>query len=334
MGSFGRSVLTVLQPKLARVPNGFRRGLSIRLIAIGRRLFANTPVQRWTVTTLILKRVFRFGYGGGDLDLQFRGLRFIAPAGDVTIVPGIVGGFYEQLELDIFISVAAESSMVADVGGNIGVFACLAASQMTDGKVVSFEPVASNVAYLRRNLELNGFTERVEVVEQAVSDGIGIAPIYIADSIGTHSLASANAQSERRIDVSVTTLDDWFGQRKIDLLKIDVEGFDGHVIRGAKRTLARDRPTLFVEFTPQTLAAADVDPAEMLATIFELYDEAFLIDEPRHRIARTDEAELRSFMGHSGNWNLIAVADPTHRELIRSVLAPHPDDPAAPTGRV
>ena len=148
------------------------------------------------MTTLILKRVFRFGYGSEDLEVQFRGLRVVAPAADVTLVPGIVGGFYEQLELDIFIAVAAKSSLVADVGGNIGVFACLAASQMVTGRVVSFEPVPSNVAYLRRNLDANQLTDRVEVVEQAVSDTIGTAPIYIADSIGTHSLASANAYSD------------------------------------------------------------------------------------------------------------------------------------------
>jgi FkbM family methyltransferase len=297
-----------------------RRGFSIRVIAIGRRLFANTPVQRWRVTTLILNRVFRFGYGSGDLDLQFRGLRVFAPADDVTLVPGIAGGFYEQIELDIFTIVAARSSTIADVGGNIGLFACLAAAQRTDSRVVSFEPVPSNLSYLRRNIDANGLAGKIEVVEQAVSDEIGSAPIYIADSIGTHSLASANAASDHHIDVSVTTLDEWFGEQTIDLLKIDVEGFDGHVVRGARRTLARDKPTLFVEYTPQSLAAAGFDPGEMVATIFGLYDEVFLIDEPRHTIARTNETELLSFAGRTGNWNLIAVANPAHRELIQSTL--------------
>ena len=270
---------------------------------------------------MILNRVFRFGYGSEDLDLQFRGLRILAPANDVTLVPGIAGGFYEKLELDIFTTVAVESSSVADVGGNIGLFACLAASQKPDGRVVSFEPVPSNLTYLRQNIDTNGLADRVEVVEQAVSDKIGTAPIYIADSIGTHSLSSANAASERRVDVSVTTLDDWFGQQTIDLLKIDVEGFDGYVIRGAQRTLARDKPTLFVEFTPHALAAAGFDPAEMLTTVFELYDEVFIIDEPRHTIDRANETELLSFIGRSGNWNLVAVANSAHRALIQSAIA-------------
>ena len=59
----------------------------------------------------------------------------------------------------------------------------------------------------------------------------------------------------------------------------------------------------------------------MLALIFELYDEVFLVDEPRHTIARANEEELRSFIGRSGNWNLIAVADSAHQALIRAAVA-------------
>jgi FkbM family methyltransferase len=298
---------------------GLRRTLSDLTVALGRRLFANTPVQQWPATTMILRRVLRLGYGSDDVLVQFRGMTIAAPAGDVTILPGILGGFYEKLELDVFTRVAAACSLVVDVGGNIGIFACAAATSMPNGRVISFEPVPANLAYLRRNLVANEVADRVEIVEQAVSDTRGSAPIYLADSIGTHSLASANAKSARRLDVSVTTLDDFLGAQAPELLKIDVEGLDARVLRGGRRMLEQHKPTLFVEYTPVALAAAGSDPAEMLEQIFSVYDEVYLVEEPRSSLARTSRLELAQLFGRRGNWNLIAVADRRHLSLVRGV---------------
>jgi hypothetical protein len=65
-----------------------REALPIRTIPLGRRLFANTPVQRLSITAAILRRVFHFGYGTGEIELEFRGMSLVVPADDVTVVPG------------------------------------------------------------------------------------------------------------------------------------------------------------------------------------------------------------------------------------------------------
>jgi FkbM family methyltransferase len=184
--------------------------------------------------------VFRFGYGADEIELEFRGASLSVPASDVTIVPGLVGGFYEKIELDLFEAVAERSALVVDVGGNVGMYACLAAMRAPAGRVVTFEPVPQNLGYLRRNLERNAVDARVEVVAKAVSDIPGVQPIYLADSVGTHSLSSVNAASQSRIDVEVTTLDECLADRPVDALKIDVEGLDGHALSGAKRPCSRD----------------------------------------------------------------------------------------------
>ena len=237
-----------------------REKLAIRTIAFGRRLFANTPVQRLPVTAAILKRVFRFGYGADEIELEFRRASLSVPASDVTIVPGLVGGFYEKIELDLFEAVAERSALVVDVGGNVGVYACLAAMRAPAGRVVTFEPVPQNLGYLRRNLERNAVDARVEVVAKAVSD----VPGRPADLSGGQHRNAFPLVGECRQPVANRRGGDHprrvSRDRPVDALKIDVEGLDGHALSGAKRLLQSRRPTLFVEFVPRSLAAAGFDP--------------------------------------------------------------------------
>jgi FkbM family methyltransferase len=307
-----------------------RRAVAIRVIELGRRLFANTPIQRWQVTTAVLRSVLRAGYGSGDVEVAFRGLRIVVPATDVTAAPGVLGGFYERLELDVFSTLARRSSLVVDVGGNIGLFTCVAASQMVEGSVITFEPVPTNLDYLRRNLELNGLAHLVEVVDRAVSDEIGTAPIYLAEGTGTHSLASAVAASARQIEVEVTTLDHWLGDRAVDLLKIDVEGFDIHVLRGGMTLLERARPTLFVEYSAPAMIAAGFEPTDLLRRIFDTYESVFLVDEPKRIFRPVLPEEVPALSGPHAYWNLIAVANPAHLELVEAAAGGFSTASAAP----
>ncbi|MGH2870711.1 MAG: FkbM family methyltransferase [Solirubrobacteraceae bacterium] len=298
-----------------------RAKLAIRTIALGRRLFANTPIQRLPITTAVLKRVFEFGYGDDEIDISFRGAELRVPAQDVTIVPGLVGGFYEEIELDLFEAVAAKSSLVVDVGGNVGVYACLAAMRMPTGRVVTFEPVPANLDYLERNVERNGVSSRVEIVGKAVSDAAARQPIFLADSIGTHSLSSVSADSKSQIEVDVTTLDAAVGDQPVDVLKIDIEGFDGHALKGAARLIESRRPTLFVEFVPRSLGAAGFSPEAMIGLVFDAYERVFVIDEPRGTVEQITQSQLLELAAHDGNRNLVAVSNPQHLEAIRTLLA-------------
>jgi FkbM family methyltransferase len=296
------------------------------MIRVGRRLIANTPVQRLPLTTEIYRRVFRLGYPSDEVRTNFRGLDLALPTSDVTIVPGLIGGYYEKLELDLFERLCAASRTVLDVGGNIGLFASLAAArlQSDDGTVVCFEPVPGNLTYLRRNLEQNGLTGRVTVEASAVGERAGTIDIFLVDgAIGTHSASSKNAlNSVNAVSVPVVSLDAYTRARlstPVDLLKIDVEGYEGHVLRGAMNMLTEQRPSLFVEYVPVHLANCGFPPKELLDIVFGLYPRVYLVDDVRGVIRRSSTEDLLDRALEHKNGNLIAVDDGMHPEHARAI---------------
>ncbi len=122
-------------------------------IKSARKLFANTAAQRLPLTSRVYAKVFKFGSAGDEVTATFRGVRLTSPTRDITITPGLVGGFYEKIELDVFEQLAIVSDTIIDVGANIGLYSCLAASRASANcVVVAFEPAPENLSYLRRNL--------------------------------------------------------------------------------------------------------------------------------------------------------------------------------------
>ncbi|MCA1571273.1 MAG: FkbM family methyltransferase [Chloroflexi bacterium] len=139
-----------------------------------------------------------------------------------------------------------------DVGSHIGYFALQAARIVgATGCVLAFEPMPGNGTRLRRNIELNA-AENVTVVARAVAAQTGAMRIARTDagiaSTFTWTLEESPNDVERRM-VDVTTLDAMVGEHGIpDLVKVDAEGTEVDVLRGAVTLRAAGVPFL-VEFT-------------------------------------------------------------------------------------
>lgn len=304
----------------------WRGRASSGVIRVARRLIANTPLQRLPLTTAIYRRVFRLGYPSDEVSISFRGVNLTLPTGDVTIVPGLIGGYYEKIGLDVFERLCATSRSVVDVGANIGLFSCLAASRLAaGGSVVSFEPIPANLRYLRQNLAQNGSAELVTVEASAVGERAGDIEIFLVEgSIGTHSASSRNAlDSANSVTVPVVNLDA-YAQRlsgPIDVLKVDVEGYEGHVLRGARAVLTQQRPSLFVEYVPVHLTNCGFPPAELLDIVFDNYAQVYLVDDVRGTIQRRTKTELLDPSHEHKNANLIAVDAQAHPEHVATIEA-------------
>jgi FkbM family methyltransferase len=300
---------------------GLRSRVAMTTIRVARRVFSGTPIETLPVTSWLRGLIFRAGFGTGQLETTIRGMSFVLPAGgDVSMVPSLVGGYHERIELDIYAQLAGVSSLVIDVGANIGLYTCVGAAAMASGKVEAFEPVPANLEFLRRNVDANGVADRCVIVEEAVSDRSGSARLYLSNGIGNHSLAAENAESDRYIDVAVTTIDERFAGRKVDVLKVDVEGFDVHVLRGALQTLRTQLPAVFVELLTGRLEHAGIAPSDLVELLVDVYDEIFVTDEPRGLVQRATRAELLKLSERKIHTNLVAVSRPEHLEIVRAYV--------------
>jgi FkbM family methyltransferase len=166
-----------------------------------------------------------------------------------------------------------------DVGANVGVFT-LAGSRRVGpkGHVFSFEPSSRERATLERNVALND-CGNVTVIPSAVGDRGGTATLRVA--AGQHrgqntlapSFAYAGVQMERQETVPLVTLDDlWRSQtvRRPDVLKIDAEGSELQVLRGASSLLREAMPVVLFEINDTLLEASGASRAmvEQLLTSF------------------------------------------------------------------
>ena len=137
---------------------------------------------------------------------------------------------------------------VLDVGAHQGTFACQAAQRAgPNGRIFAFEPVPSNQKLFRCNARQNGLST-IELWEGAVSDTNGSCNFYLAPYSGNHSMESGSAG--HMIRVPCICLDSWMNEKqpeRVDLLKIDVEGAEDRVIRGAENLLKRFRPRIVAE---------------------------------------------------------------------------------------
>lgn len=208
-----------------------------------------------------------------------------------------VGWPYEIRQL---VLLAKPGDVVVDVGANYGYTACLFAYEVEDqGHVLAMEPGPRMFDLLRRNVERN-VPGRVTVVNAAVGSEPGRAQLHRSGSnLATHSLSPTLVPNVRDVvDVEVRTLDElcatYLPEREPDLLKVDVEGWELEVLRGGRAMLERARPTIWLEFWPDGIAAAGFDPKGVLDLMHELDYTITAHDLVREDVVdSSDEAILR-----------------------------------------
>jgi FkbM family methyltransferase len=139
-----------------------------------------------------------------------------------------------------------------DIGANVGFFSVIASRLVgASGRVVAFEPVPRNLAYVRLNCRINRCSN-VRVVEAAVSDRSGEGTLMLARFAGGAALSVAGPPPDflREMRVTTVALDDWLaaqGGPRPDVVKIDVEGAELQALQGMRRILAELRPRILLE---------------------------------------------------------------------------------------
>jgi FkbM family methyltransferase len=154
----------------------------------------------------------------------------------------------ESNEIEVFRELMEIHDIVLDIGANVGLYSCLAASY---GKhAIAFEPSSRNLNFLYKNLWDNKFFD-VEVFPLGLAGQCGLGRIYGYGGIASFVPGWAQAREAQSCLVPLTTLDTIaagrFQNEKL-LIKMDVEGFELDVLAGAVKTLGMSpKPTWLVE---------------------------------------------------------------------------------------
>lgn len=159
-------------------------------------------------------------------------------------------------------------AVIADVGANIGVYSTFFSRCVgPTGIVYSFEPSRDNFERLSRTSRR---FPNVRVIEAAVGERSGTCQLYISDRLNVDERTyQPEGDSRRSIETRIVALDDYFepGQR-VDLIKMDIQGYELHALRGARRVVA-DNPgiAMLLEFWPYGLNQAGVCWSDLIAVL-------------------------------------------------------------------
>jgi len=158
-------------------------------------------------------------------------------------------GHYELPIQEVLRRELAAGQTFYDVGANAGFFTLLAARLVgVQGKCVAFDPLPGNIESLREQVELNSLSQCV-VVPEAVGAQPGTASFSFASAGDSQGhLGTSRRPGEQAIEVQVTTLDramERYGAPH--LVKLDVEGAEAQVLRGATQVLKAARPKWLIE---------------------------------------------------------------------------------------
>jgi FkbM family methyltransferase len=181
-------------------------------------------------------------------------------------------GEYENGSFDMLRQRLSSGATFIDVGANFGIYALRAAALVgTSGHVIAVEPNPASVRLLQTNIAASD-ASAVTVAPVACSDVDSMLELYVApqSNTGETSLSQANASQEGKVanayKVRARPLDDIIresGVTRVDAIKIDVEGAEYLVVKGAQQTLDRFRPMLLIEIVEHQLREMGTSSAEL-----------------------------------------------------------------------
>src|SRR5260370_3666073 len=219
---------------------------------------------------------------------------------------------YYEPELAYLEKVLSPGKVFIDVGANFGVYTLVASKLVgTSGRVIAFEPTAQSFAILRQNIALNHFAN-VRAFQFALAQRRGKAWLYhgwdpVGNSLGKDPLCGNEGE-----EVQTEALDKLLEEKGIDrvhAIKIDVDGAEELVLRGAIRCLTTHRPLVIFEFNPCSADRLVLSPCGASDLLVSLgYEFGLLVD-----CARSNNPESRPTY-----FNIVAIPKQSAGEFSRS----------------
>ena len=171
--------------------------------------------------------------------------------------------FQKEYEADNFNFINAqvkEGMTILDIGSHIGLMAVVFGKKVGNtGKVYAFEPTPSTSRILQETVRIN-HGNNISVEPYALADQKGKLSFYISNHLADNSNSLVNNhrtdRQESKVEVDVNTVDDFVKERniaKVDFIKVDVEGAEFKLLKGAQQTIRRDQPLIILAIHPDSI---------------------------------------------------------------------------------
>ena len=188
------------------------------------------------------------------------------------------GTFFINCQSDIFVTILASGHYeaqlarccrarlnthrdVIDVGANIGFYTIMFAKNLQSGKVLAIEPTPNAMSRLQKNIQLNGVQNKTIVFDGVASQQTGLENINVVvnkeeySSMGHIQHPCVRGMKYKTLTVASATIDDLTERFMLDpgFMKIDVEGMEHMVLKGAGKVLSKHRPIILMEVSDYLL---------------------------------------------------------------------------------
>lgn len=187
------------------------------------------------------------------LTVQIRGNVRICVPNDINLMTSYVlleqEDWFED-EIEFVRLMLQPGDRVIDVGANYGVYALTSAGLIgPEGRVWAIEPCTETLGFLRQSVDVNGFSN-VEVIKMALSDRQGHGYLSLSPNSELNAVTDARDPAVQYEEIETDTLDrcmSRFGWSDVAFIKIDAEGKEESILKGAQTFLAENSPLVMYE---------------------------------------------------------------------------------------
>jgi FkbM family methyltransferase len=226
-------------------------------------------------------------------------------------------GTYSPHLLQLLDRLVQKDWISLDIGANVGVVALFLGRLSPGGAVYAFEPVPDSFSYLAENIRANA-VENVSAHRLAISDRRGEAVLHYPKNLAGGAFSATTSTT---LDEAMTTcvapswpLDEWVaahGVRRVDLVKMDIEGGELSALAGATGLLSTAGPDLVVEVNPVVLRRFQSRSwEELVDAVARLYPNVFYVREDGALVNPFDRAHWERVLARHGLLDLYATRDP------------------------
>ncbi|MEA5581127.1 FkbM family methyltransferase [Nodularia harveyana UHCC-0300] len=220
---------------------------------------------------MIIKKIFtKLKYLVAKKSFVYFDTKVFFPKNSIIYQKYLTEGVYEKENIKIIINLLSDNSFYFDIGANIGLMAIPILKKVDSCTVVSFEPSPNSVSYLKRTLKGSLFTNRWFLIEKAVGAEMGeLEFCFSFKNLGAYDgFRNTNRMPiTGKTTVPVTTIDlEWKNREKpkVSVIKIDVEGAEMEVLKGAIQCIQQEKPSILIEWNMKNLQAYNSNPEELV----------------------------------------------------------------------